>query len=56
MPEFEIKDKNNKAVGKINLPDEVFGVKVKDGVLTAQSSTSLRTRGRAPMPRRPRDW
>ena len=33
MPEFEIKDKNNKAVGKINLPDEVFGVKAKDGVL-----------------------
>jgi large subunit ribosomal protein L4 len=33
MPEFEVKDKNNKPVGKINLSDEVFGVKVKDGVL-----------------------
>lgn len=33
MPEFEVKDKNNKPVGKINLSDEVFGVKAKDGVL-----------------------
>jgi large subunit ribosomal protein L4 len=33
MPEFEIKDKNNKPVGKINLSDDVFGVKAKDGVL-----------------------
>ncbi len=33
MPEFEVKDKNNKPVGKINLSDEVFGVKAKEGVL-----------------------
>ncbi len=33
MPEFEVKDKNNKPVGKINLSDEVFGVKAKDGVM-----------------------
>ena len=33
MPEFDIKDKNNKPVGKINLPDSVFGVKTKDGVI-----------------------
>ncbi len=33
MPEFEVKDKNNKAVGKISLSDNVFGVKAKDGVL-----------------------
>jgi len=33
MPEFEVKDKNNKPVGKISLSDEVFGVKAKDGVL-----------------------
>ncbi len=33
MPEFEVIDKNNKPVGKINLSDEVFGVKAKDGVL-----------------------
>ncbi len=33
MPEFEVKDKNNKPVGKINLAEEVFGVKAKDGVL-----------------------
>lgn len=33
MPEYEVKDKNNKPVGKINLSDEVFGVKAKDGVL-----------------------
>jgi len=33
MPEFEVKDKNNKPVGKINLSDDVFGVKAKDGVL-----------------------
>lgn len=33
MPEFEVKDKNNKAVGNISLSDNVFGVKAKDGVL-----------------------
>ncbi len=33
MPEFDIKDKNNKPVGKISLPDSVFGVKTKDGVI-----------------------
>jgi large subunit ribosomal protein L4 len=33
MPEFDIKDKNNKPVGKISLPDTVFGIKAKDGVI-----------------------
>ena len=33
MPEIEIKDKNNKNVGKINLGDDVFGAEVKTGVL-----------------------
>src|SRR5512135_3225104 len=33
MPEFEIKDKNNKPVGKVNLSEKVFGVKAKDGVI-----------------------
>ncbi len=33
MPELEIKDKNNKAVGKIALSDDVFGVTAKQGVL-----------------------
>jgi large subunit ribosomal protein L4 len=33
MPEFDIKDKNNKSVGKIALPDSVFGMKAKDGVI-----------------------
>ncbi|MDA8082870.1 MAG: 50S ribosomal protein L4 [Nitrospiraceae bacterium] len=33
MPELEIKDKNNKSVGKIALSDDVFGVTAKQGVL-----------------------
>ncbi len=33
MPEVEIKDKNNKAVGKMNLPEDIFGVAAKDGVI-----------------------
>ncbi len=33
MPELQIKDRNNNAVGKITLPDEVFGVAAKDGVV-----------------------
>jgi len=33
MPEIEIKDKNNKSVGKINLVDGIFGGEVKTGVL-----------------------
>ncbi len=33
MPELEIKDSNNKAVGKIALSNEVFGVAAKDGVV-----------------------
>lgn len=33
MPELEVKDKNNRPVGKISLSDEVFGLKAKDGVL-----------------------
>lgn len=33
MAEYDIKDKSNKAVGKINLPEEVFGVVAKTGVV-----------------------
>jgi len=33
MPELDIKDKNNKAVGKIALSDAVFAVEAKQGVL-----------------------
>jgi len=33
MPELEIKDKANSSVGKINLPESVFGVSAKDGVI-----------------------
>lgn len=33
MPELEIKDKTNKAVGKIALSDDVFGVTAKQGVV-----------------------
>ncbi len=33
MPEVTVKDKNNKQVGKIDLPAEVFGVEAKDGVI-----------------------
>lgn len=33
MPDLEIKDKNNNSVGRVNLPEAVFGIKVKDGVL-----------------------
>ncbi len=33
MPEFDIRDKSNKPVGKISLPENVFGVKTKDGVI-----------------------
>lgn len=33
MAEFDIKDKNNKSIGKINLPEEVFGIKAKTGVV-----------------------
>ncbi|MBI5639324.1 MAG: 50S ribosomal protein L4 [Nitrospirae bacterium] len=33
MPEFDIKDKKNNPVGKINLPEDVFGVSVKNGVI-----------------------
>jgi len=33
MAEFDIKDKNNKSIGKINLPEEVFGIKAKTGVI-----------------------
>lgn len=33
MLEFEIKDKNNRPAGKINLSEKVFGVKAKDGVI-----------------------
>lgn len=33
MPELEIKDRNNNSIGKINLPDGIFGVKVKKDVI-----------------------
>lgn len=33
MPELDIKDKNNKSVGKISLSEEIFGIKAKDGVI-----------------------
>lgn len=33
MPEIEIKDKNNKNIGKINLSDDVFGIEAKAGVV-----------------------
>ena len=33
MPELDIKDKTNTVVGKIALPDELFGVSAKQGVL-----------------------
>lgn len=33
MQELNIKNKNNDQVGKINLPEDVFGVSVKNGVL-----------------------
>ena len=33
MPEIDIKDKNSKSVGKLTLPDNVFNVSVKDGVV-----------------------
>lgn len=33
MPECEIRDRNNNPVGKINLPDDIFGVQAKQSVL-----------------------
>jgi len=33
MPELDIKDRNNKSVGKLSLSEEVFGIKAKDGVI-----------------------
>ena len=33
MPEFDIKNKSNKSVGKMSLPENIFGVKAKDGVI-----------------------
>jgi len=33
MPEIEIKDRNNKKAGKINLPDEIFGINASEGVM-----------------------
>lgn len=33
MAELEVKDKNNNAVGKIDLPEQIFGQKAKDGVV-----------------------
>lgn len=33
MPEIDIKDKNNTSVGKIDVPENIFGVTAKQGVL-----------------------
>ena len=33
MAEFDIKDKNNNPAGKIDLPENIFGVKAKNGVV-----------------------
>ena len=33
MPEINIKDKNNASVGKIDVPESIFGVTAKQGVL-----------------------
>lgn len=33
MPEIEIKDKNNKSVERINIPDSIFAVSAKAGVV-----------------------
>jgi large subunit ribosomal protein L4 len=33
MPELDIRDKSNKTVGKVAMPEGVFGVKAKDGVM-----------------------
>ncbi|MBT9537924.1 MAG: 50S ribosomal protein L4, partial [Nitrospirae bacterium] len=33
MPEIEIKDRNNKKAGKINLPEEIFGLKASSAVM-----------------------
>jgi large subunit ribosomal protein L4 len=33
MAEFDIKDKNNNPAGKIDLPENIFGIKAKDGVV-----------------------
>jgi len=33
MPEIDIKDKNNTSVGKIDVPESVFGNVAKAGVL-----------------------
>jgi len=33
MPEIDIKDKNNSSIGKMNVPESVFGVTAKAGVL-----------------------
>ncbi len=41
MPELEIKDKNNKVTGKINLPKEIFGLEVKTGILHASVTNFL---------------
>jgi len=33
MPEIDIKDKNSNSVGKLTLPEDVFSVSAKDGVI-----------------------
>lgn len=41
MPELEVRDKNNKVTGKINLPKDIFGLKVKTGILHAAVTNFL---------------
>ncbi len=55
MAEIEIKDQNNKSVGKTDLPHDIFGVTVRQGLLhevvhnhlanKRQGTASTRTRG-----------
>jgi large subunit ribosomal protein L4 len=55
MAEFDIKDKNNKPAGKINLPEDIFGISAKTGVIhnsvinflanQRQGTHSTKTRG-----------
>lgn len=41
MPELEIKDRNNKIAGKINLPEGIFGLAVKSDILHAAVTNFL---------------
>jgi len=41
MPELDIKDRNNNTAGKINLPEEIFGLGKKNDVLHASVTNFL---------------